>query len=145
MLYHGSNKEIKGKFLLPRPSFVLNGDEAVFATNRFEFAAFFSAKTTDNDIAFIVHDGKFFIMEQYPGAFKMLKKGAWIYEVDPKHFKTDSRLGLQGYEFISDVKLPIHKKQYVKSIWNVLHRKSSKINVISYNKMLKRIEPLLIK
>ena len=145
VLYHGSPKNIKGKYLLPRASYVLKGDSAVFATNRLEIAALFAANITDADIYIGVHHGKFYIKEQYPGAFELLQKPAWIYIVDQDDFKDDPRLGLRGLEFISEKKVPIMKKIHINSIWDEIKRRSSKINVISHKQVMRAIKPLLKK
>jgi hypothetical protein len=145
MLYHGSPQNIKGKYLLPRPSGVINNENAVFATNNYHIASLFSAKWTDLDFEFGFHNKKLFVIEQYPNAFDKLKKRAWIYSVDKDLFKTDPRLGLQGFEFISYKKVPILQKTYVRNIFKEVNKKKSPINLITFEEKIKAIEPLLKK
>lgn len=104
-LYHGSstNLDIMTDMLEPKPSKVINFESAVFATNTLWLSIFFIPKKSDCDIESGFISGKPYIIEQYPGAFdKFLKnKTGYIYYLGPNNFKSDPRLGLQGYEFIS--------------------------------------------
>ena len=65
--YHGSNKKLEK--LVPKSSNVLNGENAVFATNNKCISAIFSARWNDNDLEFGYHDDKLYIQENREKAF----------------------------------------------------------------------------
>jgi hypothetical protein len=141
--YHGSQKLIEN-YLEPKPSKVLEGDEAVFATNTKWLALIFIAHTTDSDIEIGFIDNIPYIMEQYPEAFnKFLNTGGYIYYVDPELFKSDTRLGMQQHEFISDNKVPIIKKEEIENIYKAL--KETEVNFISYEEKENCLHELLKK
>jgi hypothetical protein len=115
--YHGSPNDIRNGYLTPRPTSVLDGEDAVFATSKYSFALVFGAKWSDSDIEFGIINGVPIIKEQYPNAFDLLKTEGWIYLVDKIYFENDKRLGLQGFEFISKKRVPIIKAVYVKNLF----------------------------
>lgn len=121
VFYHGSPYKLNnGESLQIRPSAVIDNEKAVFATNRQSFAVVFAATWTDVDIefGFDEHEADIpYIKEQYPDAFRVFNVPGWIYTVEKGYFENDSRLGMQGYEFISRTNVPIISARYVKNIW----------------------------
>jgi hypothetical protein len=141
-LFHGTSEPIQGNYLLPKPSQVLQGEEAVFATNRFDFAVLFIAKWTDRDFEFGIVNGKAYCMEMYPNAFDILKKASGVvYLVQEEYFKTDERLGMKNHEFISKQKVPIDSYVKVGNVWEELNS----INLITFEQKWDALEKLLIK
>lgn len=142
--YHGSSNKLEGDYLEPRPSKVIEGEEAVFATNEKYVSLVFIPKWSDCDLTFGFHNGKPMLMEVYAGAFDLLKNvSGYIYYVDPENFKKDKRLGMQGVEFISKKNEKILKKEVIEDVYAEL--KKSKINFITFGMKMKAIEKYLIK
>jgi hypothetical protein len=134
--YHGSpiliDKSKDGcRYLETKFSKILGGQKAVFATNSKEMAILFIPKWTDADIDFGTSNGVFYCMEQYPGAFKLLKKSGYLYEVPTKPFKSDNRLGIKKHEFISKDKVKIAKYTKIKNAYKELE-KSKDVVFISF-------------
>lgn len=144
-LFHGTSKAIEGNYLIPKPSYVLEGEEAVFATNRFDFAVLFSANWTDKDFEFGIVNGKAYCMEMYPNAFDILRKASGIvYLVEKEYFGSDERLGMKDHEFISKQKVHINSFVKIPNIWEELISKSM-INFITFDEKWRKLEVLLIK
>lgn len=122
--YHGS--PLKLNILKPQSkrTLVVEGDVVVFATNTRWLAIFFIARTSDADIELGFLDGIPYILEQYDGAFdKFLNnQGGYLYYVDPKYFKSDKRLSMLNYEFISYQKVLILKVYTVNNIYDKLKK-----------------------
>ena len=131
--YHGSPNEIKTGYLTPRPTAVLDGEDAVFATHKYSFALVFAAKWNDSDIEFGIVNGVPIIKEQYPNAFDILKTEGWIYLVDSIYFENDKRLGLQGFEFISKTRVPIIRATRITNLFTEIQH-LGEIKFISYKK-----------
>jgi hypothetical protein len=106
--YHGSSTEIKDQ-LEPRPTRVLDGENAVFAANSMSAALMFIGKWNDEDIMFGTHDDVMMAIELRPGTFDKLRASGYIYYVDPAKFTSDPRLGMDQIEFISRDPVPIIK------------------------------------
>lgn len=90
--------------LLPMPSRVLDGERAVFATNRRWIALLNIVPFTGADLDYgYDEDGRAYIREMYPDAFSKLRlqRVGFIYTVASSGFHTDARLGMPGHEFIS--------------------------------------------
>lgn len=96
--YHGSSKVIDR--LDPRPSGVIDNEEAVFATDSYTDAVIFSAAWTDYNFIMGTTDGKIHLVERYPGAFDKLNAVGYIHRLPANKFHHDSRCGLDN-EFIS--------------------------------------------
>ena len=130
--YHGSSVNISGKYLLPRKSYVINNEKAVFATNRKYIALTFAIKWDDSIFAQGHINKKLYIRELYPNTFDMFKTSGYIYYVNSKGFHGDKRLGMTGFEFIKHGKVKILKKQYIKNVYDEL--KKSNLRMIKYKK-----------
>lgn len=140
--YHGSSAEITDTYLKPRPSRVLDGEKAVFATNKRYISLMFIPKWSDSDIEFGFINDKPYAREIYPNAFNILKNvSGYIYYLDSKGFKTDKRLGLQGAEFINKKKVKILESEYIKDAYKEL--KKSDIKFITFDDYIKCIHKML--
>lgn len=129
--YHGSSTLIKD-YLLPHPSAVINGENAVFATNTHWLALVFIPRHTDADLDIGFADGIPYIAEKYAGAFKLLKASGYIYEVSTREFHSDPRLGMQHHEFINPQKVRILHQKFVPDIFGAL--KKTEVNFIPFAK-----------
>lgn len=99
-LYHGS--PVAGlKVLMPKPSGVLNGESAVFATPYRSVAISFLQPWSDDDFEQGCVNGQFYMKEQYFGAFNKIFKNkiGTIYTVSSLGFESDPRLA--RYERVS--------------------------------------------
>ena len=142
--YHGSSIDIDGEYLEPRPSRVLDGEKAVFATNNIYISLVFIPQWTDNDFDLTHYNDKWYLVEQYPGAFSIFEnKDGWIYSVDSTNFKSDDRLGMKRTEFISKKKVKIVKRVYIKDVLKILKKKSD-IIFVTYDEKLEAIEEYFI-
>lgn len=141
--FHGSTRLIKNK-LEPRPSKVIEGEEAVFATNKRWLALFFILDTTDFDFQ-VGYYGEPHIIEQYPGAIeeKMKNRSGYIYSVDPKLFHDDPRLGMQQHEFISDGPVSILKTKKIDDVYEELLK--TEVNIITFEEKMDCILDLIKK
>jgi len=123
VLYHGSHKRHLD-VLEPRPSNVLDGEEAVFATNVWEIALIFSRKWTDDDLELGVMNDHLYVAEMFPGAFSVLCGDGMIYHIkkmdEIKKFTGDERLGMKDHEFISKTKVEYSFREYCPNIKKVL-------------------------
>lgn len=144
ILYHGSSKLIEN-YLDPRPSNVLNKEEAVFATNDRILSLVFIPKWTDSDFSLGYYKDKLYMLELYPNAFDLLKdKSGYIYEVNSEGFKKDDRLGMQKHEFINNNKVKILNTTYIEDVYKELIK--MKMNMIEFNEMIESLyENKLIK
>lgn len=132
-LYHGSTSDITNGYLMPRPSYVVDEEKVVFATQVYWMAALFGIPWSDSDIEFgsLDDSDEFIIEEQYPNAFNVLKKSTKIYKVSADQFINDARLGLQGYEFISRKKVPILSVDEIHNVYSLL-RATPGLRMIEY-------------
>lgn len=132
-LYHGSSHDVKT--LEPRASKVLEGEEAVFATDSKDLAVIFIPHWTDCDMDLGYYRGILYCSEQYPDAFEKLKgiKG-YIYTVDKNHFTSDPRLGMKKHEFICKESVPILSKEIIEDAYTYLTKSS--ICMITYDDKL---------
>lgn len=131
-LYHGSSSEID-EYLEPRPSKVIDGEKAVFATDNKSLALVFIPKSTDKELGIGTVHGVPYVMEEFPGAFNLLKTPGYIYTVSKNGFLTDKRLGMKNNEFISRNKVKIINKSSIKNVYNELLSPNSDILFISYD------------
>lgn len=136
VLYHGTSMgDIK--VFTPRPSFVLDGDYAVFATDSYTDAVIFSVLWTDYDFVFGTRNGKKYLREMYEGAFDKLKTIGYVYRLPAQYFHKDKRTGLPN-EYIShrDIE-PISCDEV-----NVIEylEKTKDIELISYDTPRKKVK-----
>jgi hypothetical protein len=121
-MYHGS-KHLIAK-LEPRPSRVIDGESAVFATNSRWLALVFIANATDAniEIGVIGDNGRAipYIAEASPDAFELLKIPGYIYTVSARGFKSDPRLGMRRHEFIKKSSAKILHTEKIPSVWDAL-------------------------
>ncbi len=141
-MYHGSRKKLKQ--ITPHPSNVINGEKAVFGTISKDWAIFFISHPTDSDIESGFIGSKPFILEQYPGAFNKLKISGYLYELDPKNFKSDKRLGLKNIEFISKKKENILSTKKISNVYNYIKR-SGYFTMISFDDKVKLLHRFISK
>lgn len=131
--YHGSSHDLT--VLKPKSSRVIEGEDAVFATDSSDLAVIFIPKWNDCDLDLGYHHNILYVMEQYPGAFEKLKNvSGFLYSVDPEQFGTDHRLGMQKHEFISKQPVKIVKTEKISSVYKFL--KDSSMNMITYDQKL---------
>ena len=133
--FHGSTINIKNEILKPKSSNVIDNEKAVFATNNKSLSVLFMAKWDDSHIQAGFYNNTLIVEEIYDGAFDKLKVSGYIYYVDPKQFKNDKRLGMQGYEFISNETVKILKRVEIKNAYNYLKRQKDIKLVSFFNKM----------
>lgn len=119
--------------LMPHSSAVLEGESAVFAANAPWLAIFFIAQARDCDIGCGFINSIPYIMENNVGAFDKMLRGhsGYIYSVDASNFHSDTRLGLQGREFISKTSEVILESKFVPDIFEALVQ--SGINMIRFD------------
>jgi hypothetical protein len=132
VLYHGSNKKLD--CLSPSPSKVINGENAVFATNRRWLALCFIAKFEDSDIELGYINGIPYIEELKENAFESLKVPGYIYTVPSNNFISDDRLGIQNMEFISTVETNIVETEEIDDVYKEL--KNTEVYMIPYDIVL---------
>ncbi len=141
--YHGSRDKIEK--LEPRPSGVINGESAVFATSSKEMALIFIPKWTDIDLEMGTHNGRIYIVENIPGTIEeKFNTSGYLHYVDAKHFHSDKRLGLQNLEFISDGEVPVIKCESIQNVYKELV-KSKKVAFITHSEKIKALAPLMKK
>lgn len=133
--YHGSSTKIAGDYLEPRPSKVLNGEAAVFATNNLSTAILSIPRWTGADFDYGTYNGVHYVMELYPGAFEKLRAPGWLYYVSSSPFKSDSRLGMVEHEFISHEMVKILHREYIPNALEKL-QEIGDIVFISYDELL---------
>lgn len=113
--YHGS--KVSGlKELKPSESKVIDEERAVFAISNKYWAMFFIARAGDKNIESGFINEHPFLLENRPGAFKLLETDGVIYEVDARKFHDDNRLGLRGFEFISSSAVEVLREERVANI-----------------------------
>lgn len=117
-LYHGSRTKIK-KWLEPKPSGVLDGESAVFATPHRWMAIAFASGLKHTQIDLGVAAGTPYLMEMYPGAFDLLKIRGFLYTVNGEGFHRDSRL-MGPQELISPKRVRIVKTERLKSLYDAI-------------------------
>lgn len=140
-LYHGSSKLISGK-LEPRPSNVIGGKKAVFATINAAFAISFCSDWTDDDIEQGITTTKLFgtpiqaayLKEKKKKAFEefFCNRSGYIYLVNSQGFK--SVKGLTNYEYINDNSVDIVETYFVKDLYEAL--KELKIDLVPYGQVV---------
>jgi hypothetical protein len=132
--YHGTDQVVD--VFEPRPSLVIDGEKAVFATSSYDDAVVFSAIWTDYDFGFGSINGVRFLVENYPGALEKLNRNGYIHSLPSKYFTHDPRLGLSN-EYIS--RTPVATVKY--DIVNIArHVAASSIRVIKYNENLPTVD-----
>lgn len=91
-MYHASPHKLDK--LEPRPSRVLDGEAAVFATGAPETSLPFAAKWTDDDLQYGSVDGQMYMREGRPKAFDEIFGGkeGYLYEMPDTGFGSDPRL-----------------------------------------------------
>jgi hypothetical protein len=117
-LYHGSPVDVKGKFLEARPSNVLSGEKAVFATADRALALTFMSRWGDEDFDLGYINGQLTMEEKRQGAFLEIfaGKSAYLYHVSSRGFKHDDRL--MPAEQIRKSKTRIIEKEYIDDVWD---------------------------
>lgn len=133
--YHGSKHKINNYYLEPRPSFVIDGEEAVFASDIKDIAITFIPKWSDDDFS-LGHwndEKRYNLIEIYPGAFekKIAGTSGYLYSVSADDFYHDKRLGMRN-EFIAKNKQKILNTEYIPDVYNYL-KKSKQVKLIPYN------------
>lgn len=143
-LYHGSSHLIKT--LEPRPSKVLNGDEAVFATQSKILAIIFAPEWNDADLGLGVHGGKLYIVEHYPDALDLLRAknkrgyGAYLYTVSSKGFTSDPRLGMKNHEFINKKSVEILDTVIINDVLEYIQNLDEEIAIITHDQAFEAFE-----
>ena len=120
LLYHGSQVEIKDGWLEPRPSRVINGEKAVFATNTKWMAIAFASGLKHTQIDLGIASGTPYLMEMCPNAFDLLKIPGYLYMVSSKGFYGDRRLGMKGAEFINKHRVKVLSAEHLPSLYDAL-------------------------
>lgn len=132
--FHGSQNKIQ-KYLEPRPSVIMNNKPVVFATNTKWLALVFIAHSANTDLNIGFIGDIPYIMELYPKAFeKLLNIPGYLYYLNPKYFHSDSKLGMQNHEFISEQKIPILKTEKINNIFESLKKKTS-VKLVYFHEM----------
>lgn len=111
-VYHGSpNGGIK--ILKPKPSKIIDYENAVFATSEKWLAISFIRFWKDSDFQQGFYNNKPYMKEQYKDVFdKIFNKGGWLYYLKKDTFVHDSRL--MNVELISKVSVKPEKKEYIR-------------------------------
>jgi hypothetical protein len=118
--YHGSETGDITK-LTPQESRVLENAKAVFGTDDRDVALSFARRWRDSDIQQGSVDGKYYMREQYPGAFEKIFKGpGYVYELEDSGFKHDPRL--TKFERYSDKDTNVIKKEYIEDVLEALKK-----------------------
>lgn len=142
-LYHGSSHHIKT--LEPRPTRVLEGESAVFATDSKALSTIFIPKWTDCDFQLGYHNGRLYAMELYPDRFDLLKVkneagfAGYIYTVSSEGFGSDDRLGMKLHEFVNPNKVDIIRTEIVEDVYEFLMN-SPDISMITFDQMMESVE-----
>ncbi len=92
--YHGSTQELTR--IDPRPSNVLGGESAVFATDDKLLALIFIAKWNDDDLSVGYINNKLYVGEKYHGALNLLVVNGYLHTVSSANFIHDNRCGLRN-------------------------------------------------
>lgn len=120
VLFHGAPKQIAR--LEPRSSPVIDGEKAVFATNKRWLALVFSTQARSKDLGFGYMDGRPFIDEARPGGLDMLRAPGYIHYMPAAGFHGDERLGLRDREFIRKAPVDVAEIEQVPDVLSDLKR-----------------------
>jgi hypothetical protein len=136
-LFHGSNTIIAQ--LTPRPSAILDGEAAVFATSDYLHAVIFSAQWTDYNFSLGTHNGTRYLAEMYPGAFDKLNVTGYVHHVPAELFHRDSRTGMSN-EYVAME--PIEPLSYdTVNVWEYLQNVTDgTIKLITYEELTRAME-----
>jgi hypothetical protein len=129
ILYHGSSN--KHDVLLPFPSNVINGEKAVFATNKRWLSLCFIPKFNDSDIEIGYVNDIPYVEELKEGAFDLLKISGYTHIVSSKGFKKDSRLGMNNVEYIKRGSANVEEIEEIDDVFSEL--KKSEVYMIPYD------------
>jgi hypothetical protein len=130
VLYHGSPTAIAGDWLEPRPSAVIGGERAVFATDKKYVALAFMAPWRDADLGLGGYGGSdVFFEENAPGAFAEAfgGKSGWLYTVADEGFGGDPRLGMRNREFIRRTPARILTRTFVPDLAKAIRRAGMRV------------------
>lgn len=142
-LYHGSSHLIKT--LEPKPTLVLEGDDAVFATNSKVLSIIFIPKWTDCDFQLGYHNGRLYAIENYSNAFDLLKAknhhnvAGYVYTVNSDGFESDERLGMKMHEFINKNKVDVLRTEIIDDVYEYVMN-SPDIAMITFDQMIEAAE-----
>lgn len=141
MLYHGSSKKLFA--LEPRPSRVINYEEAVFATNERVLALAFIPKlgpelgigsfssTSDGVVTYSC----ILLVENSPGVFAKMAVEGFIHTVSSDGFESDPRLGMKRHEFINKKVVDVVNIEYVPNVWEEINKYEPEIiNIVTFEK-----------
>jgi hypothetical protein len=118
VLFHGSRYD-DIKCLQPRPSKVIDGECAVFATNALWLAWLFAINHISDDFDFGYADNQPYIAELREDAFfSLMDKRAFIYIVEARGFAQDRRLGMYEHEFINTAEVPVAGKFHLDRVYS---------------------------
>lgn len=131
MYYHGSSTS-GIKVFEPRPSRVIDGETAVFATNEKWIALVSAVRHTGVDLDY-GYVGEAYIAEMWPGAFQMLKQSGYLYYINRYGFHSDPRLGMRNHEFIRRSRVKVVRCQPIPNIYQAL--KETSIKMIPWSKV----------
>jgi hypothetical protein len=138
MLYHGSN--VSGLCILkPKPSSILQGIHAIFATPRFALAACFIPKWDDSVLTLEIEQDDTFstyivLRECKPNVLhELFNVDGYIYSVPDSGFINDSRLGMPYDELFCKRCVRIVDSQYIPNVI-VLLRTFSNVKLIYHHK-----------
>lgn len=122
-LYHGSQARIR-KWLEPKPSRVLKGESAVFATPVYELALAFIPKWSDDDFELGFINDELVWAEKRRHAFRDLVKGrsGYVHTVSSSDFQSDACLGMPRHEFIHRDRVRILETEHVTDVYQALKR-----------------------
>ncbi len=139
--YHGTTVNLNtGDFLEPHPSYLLNNERVVYGTPNRWLALIFVSRFNDDSLQHGFYDEVYTLKEMKPGVFDAMKnERGYIYKISSENFKNDSRLGLQGSEFISDKHKKIVELEKIDSVYSELKR-YSEIKWVSYNERVESVE-----
>lgn len=136
IIYHGSSHKLTS--LDPKPSKVIDGENAVFGTDSKPLSAIFIPKWSDCDLDLGYYKGVLYCTEVYHGAFDILKGvSGYIYHLDGKQFESDKRLGMINHEFISRKSVKVIKAEKINDVYEYL--KKSEIRLITYDQKLQSL------
>lgn len=122
-VYHGT--QVEGLDSLdPKPSEVLKGKKAVFATPKKDIAVSFLVPWSDEDFTHGEHNGQMYMREMKEGNFDNLLSGqsGYIYYLDPANFK--HLPVLTNYEIVSFKKEKIKKAEFIEDVLEFLKNSS---------------------
>lgn len=134
-VYHGTT-QAGVKTLIPKPSEVLGGESAIFATDSYDVAVSFAIPWSDNDFIHGIHEGQMYMEEKVEGNFDRFfkDKPIYIYTLDGKAFQHDDRLG--SYEVIASSVQPVIKTDHITDALAALRQ--TKIELRPFAKPIQR-------